>query len=66
MNDLLSAVNLLNELLRTASAVSSVITQATSEGRKLSSVEMRAIREQRDDAIAGLDAEIAKAEAEGR
>lgn len=64
--DLLTAINALNELIRAASAVGSVIAQAQAENRPLSAVELRAIREQRDNAIAGLDAEIAKAEAEGR
>lgn len=66
MNEVLVALSALNELLRMAGSVGTVIATAHSEGRTISPAELRQIRETRNEAIQALDAAIEAAEAEER
>jgi hypothetical protein len=59
-------VALFAELFRQALAVQSAVIQANAENRELTRIELDALTKRMDDADASLDAEIAKAEAEGR
>ena len=63
-SNLLVAVSLLQELLRQAVNIGTLLHQAHAEGRTLTAVELQAIRDARNAAIAGLDAAIAEAESQ--
>jgi len=55
------AVSLLVELLKQASAISTLVREAQTEGRDITAAELKAIAERDDEARAALVAAIASA-----
>lgn len=63
---ILTGLDLLIQFIDRASAAAAIIKQARAEDRPPTSAELATLRASLDDHLAALDAELARAKAEGR
>jgi hypothetical protein len=63
---ILTGLDLLIQLIDRASAAASIVRQAHAEGRQPTAAELEGLRGSLDGHLDALDAEIARARAEGR